>query len=228
MHHLEAMCPSGHFSTHTTSVLTKMIDSELIRGEPSRIICTGKHSYGLDNIQLKSWGEGAHLFVGSFCSIAGKQIVFLGGNHRTDCATTFPFGHTLKDLFPGGSQHAAEHPKTNGHVIIENDVWIGRGCTIMSGLTIGSGSVIAAGSLVVKNVAPYTIVGGNPAQQIRQRFPDELIQELLELKWWDYSDTSINRIVPFLQKPFDHSVLSKIKAILKRAESGFHECPGLD
>jgi len=196
------------------------------RGEPSRIILTGKHSYGLENIELKSWGEGAHLFVGSFCSIAGQQTVFLGGNHRTECATTFPFGHALQELFPAGAEHAAEHPTSNGHVVIENDVWMGRGCTIMSGLTIGSGSVIAAGSVVVKNVAPYTIVGGNPAKPIRQRFPDALIESLLKLQWWNRSDAEINQIVPLLQQPLDQAVFNQIEAVLRADESQFSDRAG--
>ena len=184
------------------------------RGEPSRIILTGKHSYGLENIELKSWGEGAHLFVGSFCSIASQQTVFLGGNHRTECATTFPFGHALQELFPAGSEHASEHPTSKGHVVIEHDVWIGRGCTIMSGVTIGSGSVIAAGSVVVKDVPPFTIVGGNPARPLKQRFPDSIVEQLLELKWWDYSDADINQIVPQLQRPLDQDILNTIKELL--------------
>ena len=181
------------------------------RGEPSRIILTGKHSYGLNNIELKSWGEGAHLFVGSFCSIASQQTVFLGGNHRIECATTFPFGHALQE-------HAAEHPTSNGHVVIEHDVWIGRGCTIMSGVTIGSGSVIAAGSVVVKSVSPYTMVGGNPAKPIRQRFPDPLVEELLALQWWHRSDAEINQIVPLLQQPLTSNLLSQIRALLDGRE----------
>ena len=191
----------------------------LHRGEPSRIILTGRHSYGLDNISIKSWGEGAHLFVGGFCSIAGLQTVFLGGNHRTDWATTFPFGHALQDLIPAGAEHAAEHPTSNGHVVIEHDVWIGRGCTIMSGLTIGSGSVIAAGSVVVKDVPPYTIVGGNPARPLKQRFPAPLIEQLLQLQWWNHTDAAINRIVPLLQQPLDQAVLNQIKACLNAPET---------
>jgi virginiamycin A acetyltransferase len=187
------------------------------RGETSRIICTGKHTYGLSNITLKSWGEGAHLYVGSFCSIAGSQTVFLGGNHRTDCASTFPFGHALKELFPAGAIHASQHPTTNGHVVINHDVWIGRNCTIMSGLTIGSGSVVAAGSLVTKDIRPYTIVGGNPAKTIRQRFSDDIVKDLLALEWWHRSDNEINLIVPLLQQPLDDKVMGQIKAILSES-----------
>jgi acetyltransferase-like isoleucine patch superfamily enzyme len=188
--------------------------SPLNRGEPSRIILTGRHSYGIENIQVKSWGEGAHLFIGGFCSIAGDQKVFLGGNHRTDWATTFPFGHLLQETFAAGAVHGADHPATKGHVVIGNDVWIGHGSTIMSGLSIGSGSVIAARSVVTKDVQPYTIVGGNPARPLKQRFPAPLIEQLLQLQWWNNTDSDINRIVPLLQQPLDQAVLNKIKAAL--------------
>lgn len=186
----------------------------LNRGEPSRIILTGRHSYGLDNITIKSWGEGAHLFVGGFCSIAGDQKVFVGGNHRTDWATTFPFGHLLQETFPAGAVNGSAHPVSKGHVVIEHDVWIGNGCTIMSGLTIGSGSVIAAKSVVVKDVPPYTIVGGNPARTLKKRFSDSIIEQLLEIQWWNYDDATINKIVTRLQQPLKQSIIDEIKTLL--------------
>lgn len=187
---------------------------ELHRGEPSRIIQNGRHTYGIENISIRSWGEGAHLFIGSFCSIAINQTIFLGGNHRTDWATTFPFGHIFNEVFPAGAINGLGHPATKGDVIIENDVWIGEGCTIMSGVRIGSGCVVAAKSVVVKDVEPYTIVGGNPAKHIRKRFSAQFIKQLLEIQWWDRSDEQINRIVPLLQEPLTEEVLGEIRLIL--------------
>lgn len=183
----------------------------LKRGEPSKTILTGKHSYGIENINTRSWDEGAHLYIGSFCSIAENQIIFLGGNHRSDWSTTFPFGHIFQEKFPAGEINGKGHPTTKGHVIIENDVWIGQGCTIMSGIKIGSGSILAAESTVVKDVKPYTIVGGNPAKTIRERFPKKIIKELLEIKWWNQSDERINRIIPLLQMPPNDEIIKLIK-----------------
>lgn len=189
------------------------------RGSQSKIICTGKHTYGIENITVKSWGEGAHLFIGSFCSIAGRQTIFLGGNHRTDWATTFPFGHIFQDIFPAGAINGHGHPATKGDVVIENDVWIGHNSTIMSGIRVGSGSVIAANSVVVKEVAPYTIVGGNPAREIKLRFPQSTIDQLLQIQWWNKSDSLIDSIIPLLQQPLDDNVLLQIEQIASKEET---------
>ena len=190
----------------------------LKRGQKSQIIVKGRRSYGIVNIKIKSWNEGAHLFIGSFCSIANNQIVFLGGNHRSDWCTTFPFGSIFKEEYPAGKVNGRGHPASKGHVVIENDVWIGAGCTIMSGIRIGSGSIVAAKSVVVKDVEPYTIVGGNPAKPIKKRFPSHIIDELLEIKWWDRSDEEINQIVPLLQTAPDEEIIAKIKSILSQKQ----------
>ena len=84
----------------------------------------------------------------------------------------------------------------------------------MSGVRIGSGSVIASKSVVVKDVAPYTIVGGNPAALIKDRFPRHISNQLLEIKWWEKSDEDINNIVPLLQQQPTDEILAQIKAIL--------------
>jgi acetyltransferase-like isoleucine patch superfamily enzyme len=189
------------------------------KGDKSKIILTGKHSYGIHNITLRSWNEGAHLYIGSFCSIAKNQTVFLGGSHRSDWTTTFPFGHIYNNNFPAGRINGRHgHPATKGHVIIEHDVWIGIGCTIMSGITIGTGSILAAQSVVVKDVEPYTIVGGNPAKPIKKRFSENIICKLLEINWWDRSDEEINKIVPLLQTPPTEEILNQIDAILGQSK----------
>ena len=154
----------------------------------------GIYSYGMPDIL--SWGEGAKLNIGNFCSIGICGKVYLGGGHRTDWVTTFPFGHINKEIF--NNFDGVGHPKTNGDVDIGNDVWIGEHVTIMSGVTIGDGAVIATNSHVVKNVAPYSIVGGNPAKLIKYRFTEEQIQKLLEIKWWNWNDEKINSYLPLL------------------------------
>ena len=187
------------------------------RGEKSKVIMTGKYSYANGQFIIRSWDEGAHIFIGSFCSIADNITVFLGGNHRTDWVTTFPFGHVFKDRFPAGDINGSGHPTTKGHVVIENDVWIGSSCTIMSGVTVGSGSVIAAESVVINDVEPYSIVAGNPAKLIKKRFSEKIIERFLKMSWWDYSEEIINKIVPLLQSIPDEEVLSKIENILNHS-----------
>jgi acetyltransferase-like isoleucine patch superfamily enzyme len=178
-------------------------------------IFVGRHSYGVENMRIVSNNEGADLHIGSFCSIAANQVVFLGGNHRTDWITTYPFGHIAQNKFPNGFVNGLEgHPVTKGDVTIGDDVWIGENCAILSGVTIGAGSVIAAGSVVTKNTAPYTISGGNPAKEVKQRFSQEIIQCMLRLQWWNYPDDCINLVVPLLQSEPSIATLKHIESIL--------------
>jgi acetyltransferase-like isoleucine patch superfamily enzyme len=155
----------------------------------------GKYTYYAD-ISLKWQNNDAKLIIGSFCSIADNITIFLGGNHRTDWVTTYPFGHIYVDKF--NKFDGKGHPATKGDVIIGNDAWIGDGVTIMSGVTIGHGAVIAKNSHVVKNVEPYSVVGGNPAKIIKYRFTQEQIEKLLEIKWWEWTDDKIYDFTPLL------------------------------
>lgn len=156
-------------------------------------VSIGRFTYGTEHVSVRQWGEGAALSIGSFCSISSAVTIFLGGNHRADWITTFPFGHIFKDEL-GGSDIVG-HPATNGDVMIGDDVWIGHGVTIMSGVTIGPGAVLAANATVVKDVEPYTIVGGNPARVIKARFPEDVVGLLLQLRWWDRPIEQIRDIV---------------------------------
>ena len=123
------------------------------------------------------------LVIGKFCSIASNvRFIMNGGNHRTDWITNFPFpvfGHGWEKAMPTSWPN-------KGDIVIGNDVWIGYGATIMPGVHIGDGAIVATGSVVTSNVEPYAIVGGNPARQIRKRFPDNDIEELLRISWWNW------------------------------------------
>ena len=154
----------------------------------------GKYTYGTANIFWEN--ENAKLVVGNFCSIAPNVNIYLGGNHRTDCVTTYPFGHIHQNIF--NKFNGVGHPSTKGDVIIGNDVWIGSNVTIMAGVAIGDGVVIANNSHVVKNVEPYSLIGGNPAKLIKYRFTPEQIEKLLEIKWWYWDDDKINNLLPLL------------------------------
>ncbi|VXD16541.1 Virginiamycin A acetyltransferase [Planktothrix serta PCC 8927] len=133
---------------------------------------------------------GDKLIIGKFCSIASDvKFIMNGGNHRTDWLTNYPF-----PVFGQGWEFAMPDSWPNkGDTIIGNDVWIGYGATIMPGIEIGDGAIIASQAVVTRNVSPYSIVGGNPAQEIRKRFEESLIEELLNIRWWDWDIQTITR-----------------------------------
>ena len=126
---------------------------------------------------------GDRLVIGKFCQIAtGVRFIMNGSNHAMGGFSTYPF-----KVFGGDWDKASLDVQSKGDTIIGHDVWIGNGATLMQGVTIGDGTIIGTNSLVTKDVAPYTIVGGNPAKEIRKRFDEETIHLLLALKWWDWN-----------------------------------------
>lgn len=151
----------------------------------------GDKSYGNPRIHFS--GSGAALVVGKYVSVADNVNIMLGGEHRTDWVTTYP----LNLYYPEWSTIKG-HPSTKGDVIIGNDVWIGRDVIVLSGVSIGDGAVVAAGSVVTKNVAPFSIVGGNPAKHIRFRFPEDVVQTLIRIAWWNWPDEAVSEAVPHL------------------------------
>lgn len=155
---------------------------------------------------------GDKLIIGKFCAIAtGTKFMMGSANHRMDSVTTYPFsvfGGTWEEIVP---THLTELP-FKGDTIIGNDVWFGRECLIMPGVKIGDGAIIAARSVVVKDIEPYSIVGGNPARVIRKRFDNEMVELLLRVKWWDRDYDSIASILPLLC----NNDLSYVKEQLKK------------
>lgn len=154
----------------------------------------GEYTYGFPTVF--DWNQGTTLKIGKFCSIAGGVKIFLGGNHRTDWLTTYPFPEFFhKALFN------TEYVATKGSVVIGNDVWIGAEAIILSGVTVGDGAVIGAGSVVTQAVPPYAVVGGNPVQVLKMRFSEDQIQKLLKIRWWDWPIEKIMTHLPLLLSP---------------------------
>lgn len=190
--------------------MTKPMNNVVRRSQVGNsAITVGRYTYGVKNLTINQWGEGAKLEIGAFCSIASGTIL-LGGNHRTDWITTFPFGHIFADEL--GGQDIVGHPATRGDVIIGNDVWIGQHVTILSGVTVGTGAVIGANAVVTKDVGPYEIVGGNPAKLLRKRFSDDIVERLLKLKWWDLPLEDIRQIAAKLSQPPTVQLLDELNA----------------
>jgi acetyltransferase-like isoleucine patch superfamily enzyme len=162
----------------------------------------GEYTYVFPEVY--DWHDGTTLKIGKFCSISKGVKIYLGGLHRVDWVSTFPFS----EFFPE-AHNIKGHPASKGDIIIENDVWIGGDATILSGVTLSNGCVIGAGSLVTKDVPPYGIVAGNPAKFIRFRFDEEIIKKLLEIQWWDWPIEKIKQACPLIMSTNIQSFLEK-------------------
>ncbi|MGK7955031.1 MAG: CatB-related O-acetyltransferase [Crocosphaera sp.] len=138
---------------------------------------------------------GDKLIIGKFCAIASDvKFIMNGANHPLNHFTTYPFaifGYAWENTM-------SVEGESKGDTVIGNDVWLGYNSLILPGVKIGDGAIIAANSVVTKDVNAYTIMGGNPAKIIRQRFPDEVINILLKLQWWNWSIEKITENIHFL------------------------------
>ncbi|BCG88495.1 hypothetical protein MesoLj113c_46050 [Mesorhizobium sp. 113-3-9] len=101
---------------------------------------------------------------------------------------------------------ARKDPSGRRGITIGNDVWIGRRSMILPGVKIGHGGVVAAQTTVTKDVPPYTIVGGNPAKKIRLRFPEQAVEKMLAIRWWDWDDEKIKQEADLLTGPIDNFI----------------------
>ncbi|WP_270087606.1 type B chloramphenicol O-acetyltransferase [Sphingobacterium sp. SYP-B4668] len=137
------------------------------------------------------------LIIGDFCSIGSGASFIMAGNqgHRYDWISSFPFFYMSDTPCFEESENGF---LTAGNTVVGNDVWIGSEAMIMPGITIGDGAVIGSRALVTKDVAPYCIVGGNPARCIKQRFYDEDIEKLLEMNWCSWKEEHIRQAMPIL------------------------------
>ena len=151
------------------------------------------------------------LIIGKFCSIAcGMKFLFNCANHTQKSLSTytFPLFYEEWELEKSNITTAWDN---KGDIVIGNDVWIGYEAVIMAGVHIGDGAIIAARAVVTKDVPPYTIVGGTPAKEIRKRFDADVIQQLLMLKWWNWSTDKIRQCLPYIAG----GKLNELLAIMK-------------
>jgi virginiamycin A acetyltransferase len=172
----------------------------LNRKEKYPLACVGRDSYiwrGLINTGLEYTVDMRYtthnIQIGNFNSLAEGIEFCMGINHSY---SNLCMG--VSKLFEGKPASSAYNQK--GQIIIQNDVWIGHKCTIMPGVIIHNGAVVAANSHVVKDVPPYAIVGGNPAKVIKYRFSQELIDKLLTIQWWNWTNDEIKNNIKYFNE----------------------------
>ncbi|MGM4890686.1 chloramphenicol acetyltransferase [Tardiphaga sp. 862_B3_N4_1] len=170
-------------------------------------VTMGDYSYVVNDGQI------TYTTIGKFCSIAAMTRIN-PGNHPMHRATQAHFTYRASAYFPGESDDAdffawrREHHCTIGH-----DVWLGHGAIVLPGRNIGTGAVIAAGAIVTKDVAPYTIVAGNPARPVRRRFSEAVEDGLMDLAWWNWDHEMLRQALPDFRKLPVEDFLSKYKGV---------------
>lgn len=191
---------------------TRLHLAKLIARRPGQI-AVGAWTYGRPKVRFPE--SGAKLTIGRYGSIADGVEILLGGNHRTDWVTTYPFPE-WPDLWPGAAGIGGSHA-TRGDVSIGHDVWLGSQCMVLSGVTIGTGAVVAARAVVTRDVPPYAIVGGNPARVIRLRFDEATIAALLASRWWALPRETVVELLPLLMSDRTDELLAALRS---RAAAG--------
>lgn len=153
---------------------------------------------------------GDKLLIGKFCMIASNvKFIMNGANHLTNSVSAYPFA-----IFGGDWANAMdgkEYP-VKGNIEIGNDVWLGYNATIMPGVKIGDGSIVATNATVVKDVPPYSIVAGNPAQVVKMRFTNKQIEALLSIAWWNWPIEKITANVQAFTSDAIDDFIEKFKA----------------
>ena len=146
--------------------------------------------------RLEAFGQNNLISFGNFSQISWNALFELGLNGTHNHRGLFSYAFQNLD-WESPKEFLPTEVEGNYKIEIGNDVWIGRDCFIKASrpdkpLLIGDGAVIASKSMVVKNVPPYAIVGGNPAQVIKYRFDEKIIEKLLRIKWWDWDIDKIH------------------------------------
>jgi len=154
----------------------------------------GEASYGLPIVHDNH--EGTTLKIGAYCSIASNVQIFLGGQHKVNWVSNYPFPF----FFEMDTEYTEKYIAggSRGDVIIGSDVWLCANCVILSGVTIGHSAVVANGAVISRDVPPYAVMAGNLAKQIKWRFDEATRNSLLEAAWWDWPKDEVNQILSLI------------------------------
>lgn len=172
-----------------TCIINSTIDKSSVVGTSCNVVGLemGRYSYCGDSCQI------VNAEIGAFCSISDH--VYIGGaEHPMDWLSTSPVFQNVRHSGPSKRFAKYDLPKYK-RTIIGNDVWIGHGVTIKQGVVIGNGAVVGSNALVTKDVPPYAVVGGVPAKLIKHRFPQDVINRLEVIQWWNLPNEKITDIV---------------------------------
>ena len=189
----------------------------------------GRHTYFASAVKVAVWDRGERIIIGRYCSIGHGVLILSGGGRRLDLASTYPLDMDVALALPSATRRAGARPdagltsvsaaairellgvlvgrrltriyRTTPHTVIGNDVWIGTQASILGGVTVGDGAVIAAGSVVFSDVPPYAVVAGNPAAILRFRFSRAVVERLLRVQWWEWSDEEMRERLAWFARP---------------------------
>lgn len=173
------------------------------------LVTVGNHTYG--GLRVYNFNSGSRLKIGHFCSISGDVMFILNAEHFLNHVSTYPFKvRVLK--------YEMHEATSKGDILIDDDVWIGYGATILSGVHIGQGGVIAAGAVVSKDVEPYSIVGGIPAKHLKYRFDPEVRNYLISIDYSKITDEMISEHIDDLysEVTIDDIVNNKLRWMPKK------------
>lgn len=169
-------------------------------------VSVGKNTYG--RLRIISFNDSHKLRIGNFVSMADDITFLLDSDHYLNHVSTFPMKvQVTKEL--------QMEAISKGDIIVDDDVWIGYGATILSGVHIGQGAVVAAGAVVTKDVPPYAIVGGVPAKVIKYRFSPEIIQQLMKLDYSKLTEDMIRERIDDLYTSLDGKTPEEVGKLLE-------------
>jgi phosphonate metabolism protein (transferase hexapeptide repeat family) len=180
-------------------------------------VTLGDYSYVVNDSDI------AYATIGKFCSIAAMTRIN-PGNHPMTRASQAHFTYRASAYFPGERDEPEFFAWRRTYAVtIGHDVWLGHGAILLPGRNIGTGAVVAAAAVVTKDVAPYMIVGGNPARPIRERFPSRIAERLTRLAWWDWSHEALRAALPDFRRLSIEEFLGKYEPGSARAQSKLAE-----